>query len=310
MENKNIHNENDVFLAKWMANEITDNDLKKLISEKDYVAYKKIKEGILLYEKLEVLNDNSFIEIQNRIKIKKERKIRSIYSKWAVSIAACVLLFVAMTTFFKNQTVLQKTNFGEQKSITLLDGSKVVLGPKAIIKYQKDNWENTRELHLDGEAFFNVKKGSTFTVKTKNGDIQVLGTQFNVNSKDLFFEVICYSGKVKVTNQNEEYILTPNQGFRKIENKVTERLQVKSDTPTWIFGEKSYKSIPIKYVIIDLESQFNIEFDSSKINNELLFTGFFEYKNKKLALKTVFNAMNIEYKETGTNHILLSPKKI
>lgn len=308
MKENSTHTEKDIFLAKWMANEITDTDLKKMVSEKDYIAYKKLKEGILLYEKLETSNKDSFHKIQQRTKVRKKHTIKKLYSKWAISIAACLVLFFGINTFFKDQSVLRKTNFGEQKTIALLDGSKVILSPKATIKYQKNDWENNRELYLDGEAFFNVKKGSTFTVKTKNGNIQVLGTQFNVNSNGVFFEVICYSGKVKVTSRDEEFILTPTQGVRKIGVVVAEKLQTKSNKPTWISGENTYKSTPVKYVIIDLESQFNIKFDVSKINDKVLFTGFFDHKNKELALKTVFKAMNIVYKEVDTNHILLLPK--
>jgi len=63
----------------------------------------------------------------------------------------------------------------------------VVLNSKSTISFNKTDWKNNRQLTLDGEAYFKVEKGSTFTVNTNNGSVTVLGTQFNVNSTRRFF---------------------------------------------------------------------------------------------------------------------------
>ncbi len=292
MKNNSIHKDNDVFLAQWMADEITDIDFKKLVSLEEFVSYKKLKEGILLYEKFETTNSHTFKGIQN--KINRKTKVRKLYSKWAISVAASVILFFGVYSFLNQQSILNKTTFGEQKTIALLDGSEVILSAKSEISYTKKDWQNNRELHLNGEAFFKVKKGSTFTVITKNGIVKVLGTQFNVNSKNDFFEVVCYTGKVKVSSKNETFILKPTESIRKIKNKIETLTKVEPE-PTWLNGVSTYKSTPLKYVLSDLEKQFNIKFDSSKINTEILFTGNFNHKNKETAFATVFKAMLIDF---------------
>jgi len=50
---------------------------------------------------------------------------------------------------------------------------------------------------LFGKAYFDVDKGKTFTVKTDLGTVQVLGTRFDVESRDSIFKVVCYEGSVK-----------------------------------------------------------------------------------------------------------------
>jgi ferric-dicitrate binding protein FerR (iron transport regulator) len=298
-------NKNEFYLAKWMADELSDTDFKKNVSEKDFLAYKKLKKGINLYEKLESPLNENYKQLINTINRRKKQKVKSLYYKWAMSIAALAILFFSFQIFFSNQMVTNKTDFGQQKTITLLDGSEVILQAKSQIKYNKSKWKSDeREILLDGEAFFKVKKGSTFKVKTKNGLVEVLGTQFNVNSYKEFFEVICYTGKVKVTNKNKDYILLPTKGFRKIDNKV-ENLLSDSKKPTWLNGIKTYRSIPIKYVISDMENQFNVIIDDSKINKNVLFTGSFNIKNKALAYVTVFKAMNINYTLTNKNNVKL-----
>lgn len=309
MKNNNIYNKDAVFLAKWMANEMTDTDFKKFVSNEDFLAYLELKKGILLYEKLEEPLDKSFKVIKNRIKNKTKPKIRKLYLKTVITVAASLVLFFSINTFFNDSSILNSTNFGEQKTVVLLDDSEVMLYAKSEIKYNKKDWKNKRELFLSGEAFFKVKKGSKFEVKTKNGTIEVLGTQFNVNSNNDYFEVTCFSGKVKVTNSENEYFLLPGQVFRRIAESKGEKSLTTKTLPTWLNGTSTYKSTPLKYVIIDLEKQFNIKFDTSKIDNKLLFTGSFNHNNKQTAFATVFKAMNINYNRFSDKKTVLLTNK-
>ena len=75
----------------------------------------------------------------------------------------------------------------------------MLLNSKSTITFNKHNWDTNRTLELNGEAFFDVEKGNTFTVKTSQGNVSVLGTEFNVNASVDFFRVSCYEGKVKVS---------------------------------------------------------------------------------------------------------------
>ncbi len=299
----------DTFLAKWLANEITDDQLKKLVSEKDFIAYKKLQQGISLYENLEDVNEEAYTRLKTKLAIKNKAKVRNLYYKWAISVAAVILIFITITTtYFSGKTILNKADYGQNNTIALLDGSEVILNAKSEISYQKDNWKTKREVFLIGEAFFNVKKGSTFTVHTKNGSITVLGTQFNVKSTSGYFEVICYSGKVKVTNNNKKYILNPTEGFRRINGNPFENINENNTSPNWLSDETSYKSVPLKYVLKDIENQFGVVFNSENINTDLLFTGSFTHKNKEVAFKTIFNAMELDYKIKNNKQVVLSKK--
>lgn len=311
MKDKNLHIENEFFLADWIAGKITNNELINLVSEDDYLTYLRLKKGLDLYESLEAPLENSFKEIKAKIEkqscstiLEKKTKVKKLYINWAASIAASVVFFFAMYNYLGADSVLNKTDFGEIKTITLLDGSEVILNAKSELNYNKNDWDKNREVFLNGEAFFKVEKGSTFTVKTKNGDITVLGTQFNVKSNVDFFEVYCFSGKVQVTNEHKKYILKPNDGFRKISKTIFENLNSNLESPSWILGESNFKSVPIKYVISALENQYKINFNSSKIDNTIIFTGSFTHKNLDIALASVFKAININYIKTNKKIVL------
>ena len=154
---------------------------------------------------------------------------------------------------------------------------------------------NQPKYSINRRGFFKVKKGSTFSVQTSNGQVSVLGTQFNVKHTDAFFEVVCYEGKVSVTNNKKEYLLNPGNAIRKINGTDPEKYTSEKLFPSWVNGESSFVSVPLSYVILELEKQYNIDIDAHKIDDSIIFTGSFSNKDLKLALASVFKTMNIQF---------------
>lgn len=293
MENINQHKE--TFLAKWLAGEITDEELKSLVNEQDFHAYLKLRKALDINEKLDAPIEESFSRIKERRKDNRG-KVIPLNLKFAIGIAASFIAMFVVFNFFKSNQVVMETNFGEQKSVVLKDGSEVILNSKSTISYNQDNWGNNRTLTLSGEAYFKVAKGKTFSVITENGTVEVLGTQFNVNSTEAFFDVICFEGKVRVTtNDSQDHILTPQKGIRKINGDDTLPRMANTNQPTWISGESTFESVPLYYVIQTLENEFQVQFESENINTELLYTGAFPNDNLEIALQTVFNPLDISY---------------
>lgn len=307
MKNKELNSDNDRFLGQWLAGELTDNALKTMISESDFNAFLKIRKGIEAHETLEASTAPSFAKIQNRIS-KKPTKIRALNTNWWIGIAASMVLLFGLFTMLGDDMVTVETNFGEQKTIVLLDGSEVILNSKSTLTYDEDEWESNRTLTLNGEAYFRVKKGSTFTVETQNGHVQVLGTQFNVNTVSDFFEVVCYEGKVSVQTLSEDYVLLPSNSLRRINGNNIEKWDTNYVRPTWVEGESSFKSVPLSYVIAALESQYNIAIDATTIDLTQIYTGSFTHKDLNTALKTVFKSLQIQYVEKEKGNIYLSTK--
>ncbi|MGS2727053.1 FecR family protein [Psychroserpens sp. BH13MA-6] len=308
MKEEFSNNDKDVFLAQWMAGELTDAELKKLVSEDDYMAYLKLRKGIETFESLESSTKASFSEIQRKISEKKTKVRRLKMQQWSIGIAASIILLFGLFTLFGNHVTVLETQFGEQKTIALLDGSEVILNSNSKISYDAKDWKDHRSLTLQGEAFFKVKKGSAFKVLTDNGTVQVLGTQFNVNSSDDFFEVVCYEGKVRVDSKGEVYTLQPTNSVRRINGFALERWQTSELNPTWMDGESSFKSVPLRYVILALESQYQIRIDADSIDQNTRYTGSFTHHNLKLALKTVFKSLDIQYNEKEKGQFYLSTK--
>ena len=69
------------------------------------------------------------------------------------------------------------------------------------LSFSKDYNSESRKVFLSGEAFFDVKKGiNPFIISTEYAEITVLGTKFNVRSREDGFEVGVNEGAVKVHN--------------------------------------------------------------------------------------------------------------
>jgi ferric-dicitrate binding protein FerR (iron transport regulator) len=89
------------------------------------------------------------------------------------------LLMAVVLTSCSQVKVETKDNFD---AVDLPDGSQVYLNRNSAVSYDKDF--KTRNIELEGEAFFSVVPGETpFVVKTSEGEIDVVGTEFNVKAE-------------------------------------------------------------------------------------------------------------------------------
>lgn len=306
MEKQDLNSKNDTFLAEWLAGEISDEQLKTLVSSEDFLAFLKIRKGIETMVALEAPVDESFERIKSRMN-QKRSVVRSLQPlRWAAGIAASIIVLFGVFTFLDDNLVTFNTNYGEQQTIALLDGSQVILNAKSTLSYNEDDWSSNRSLDLNGEAYFKVEKGSTFTVNTENGSVTVLGTQFDVNTFSDYFEVTCYEGKVRVESLNETYVLVPGQTVRRINGDPVDQWESNVIAPSWIAGESSFKSVPIEYVISTLESQYDVTIHAENIDDSIIYTGSFTHEDLDVALQTVFRSLNLNYIEKEKGNIYLS----
>jgi ferric-dicitrate binding protein FerR (iron transport regulator) len=102
-----------------------------------------------------------------------------------------------------------------------------------------------------------------------------------------------------------EYILLPSNSIRKINGNSSQSSVTELLKPTWIDGESTFKSVPIKYVIKALEDQYNIKFDAASIDDTTIFSGSFPHNNLRVAYTTVFDALQIKYNKTKKGNIKL-----
>ena len=114
------------------------------------------------------------------------------------SIAAVFVLFLGISGFFRFYSKTITTQAGSHLAMSLPDGSKVNLNAQSTLTYHPYWWRFERKVTFEGEGFFEVEKGKRFSVISKLGTTQVLGTTFNIFSRNDVYRVTCISGSVKV----------------------------------------------------------------------------------------------------------------
>jgi ferric-dicitrate binding protein FerR (iron transport regulator) len=131
---------------------------------------------------------------------------------WVAAASVLLIIGVALFNLLPNKEASFATLKGEHKTILLDDQSEVQMqgGSELILDKQFNN--ETRSMHLEGVAFFDVAKNpeKPFIIHTKRGTVRVLGTSFTVHAEDETqrFAVDVYEGRVEVKNDQGAEVLT------------------------------------------------------------------------------------------------------
>ncbi|WP_298364810.1 FecR family protein [uncultured Lutibacter sp.] len=295
-------------ISKWLNNEMTEEEFLAFKATDDYKLYKDIAEEGSKIKLASVNEEAALKDFKARIQSKTKKKSKVISLKRSVffKIAASFAVLVAISYFiFNTNQITLKTDFAENKSFTLPDESKVILNAVSAITYKK-SFIKDRALKLNGEAYFSVKKGSSFTVNTSQGSVQVLGTKFNVKNREKAFNVFCYEGRVEVKSGSDKIVLTKGEGVKLIANNTLIKIDNNNiNEPLWLQNESYFNEEIYSEVLAELERQFNVKINSNAINTNVLFTGGFRKNDLDSAIKSITLPLNINY-QIKDNEIILS----
>lgn len=213
--------------------------------------------------------------------------------------AACIAVFFFFVLYAPATKV--RVGFGEQLSHVLPDGSLVSLNAGSTIAYKSGRWGSQRKVELDGEAFFQVKKGQVFTVVTKLGEVEVLGTSFNVRVRGNSFSVGCVTGKVRVSNVKGAIILTPGLATN-AEGEAALKDPYPAETKqigAWRQGKFDFQDAKLGEIFAEIQRQFDVQISTTPDIAERQVSRYFEAGNLDSALYKICWPSNLEVKKQG-----------
>ena len=285
------------YLAKWLNNELSGEELEAFKKTEEYASYQRIAKASEHMEAPEFNVDKAWNSFKDSQSIGKETKVVQLNPfRQFLRVAAVIAVLLGGAYFYLGSLDQHySAQLAEQTSVTLPDASEVLLNAESSITFNEKNWDDNRNVTLAGEAFFKVAKGEKFTVSTEAGNVAVLGTQFNVESRDDFFEVTCYEGLVSVSFKGKDIKLPAGNAFVVINGEIQETDKVLVTAPEWTKNESSFKSVPLKYVLAEFERQFSIKVDAKNIDIDQLFTGSFDNTNINLALESISTPSQLRY---------------
>lgn len=305
-ENKHHNN----WEQDWLEGKISSDEAKSNAS--DPASFEVLSKYIESASSLEIPEKTSkeaaWKSIEAKISESPKAKVISINRRyWLTGVAASFILIVSALFLFDGAfegKVNVSTNLAEVQTIYLPDSSIVHLNAETTVSYSKKGWETDRVLMLSGEAFFEVRRGSNFTVNTANGKVEVLGTSFNVRSRAEDFEVSCKTGKVRVTEFLSEttQILTPGLKTKVKSGVLIEPLETKiSNVDLWRSGEYFLESTSIKEGFEELERIFNVSIVQDLSGTELDRAGTWDFDKNNLSesVQSITQTMGFSFEIAG-----------
>ncbi len=218
---------------------------------------------------------------------------------WGWLVAASILLiagvWVGNDYLPVSQTpglVQTQTVNGQQLTITLIDGTTVRLNASSTLTYPEAFPDEKREVHLEGEAYFEVAPNAAapFVIRTGDVDVQVIGTKFTIKAypeSDLV-KVAVVEGTVAVqaggeeaTSKREKVVLKKDEmaTLEKTKGELTITDFDKNDALGWQNGILYIEKADFAQVMSQLERWYGVEIsvdDNVEMDADWRFSGKFE----------------------------------
>ena len=202
---------------------------------------------------------------------------------------------------------------GQRINITLFDGTNVWLNARTSLSYPVKFGKNNRQVVLDGEAYFDVTKDKSkpFIVQTDNYNVEVLGTQFDVNaySETGEFETTLLSGSVKVasaSDSTQKITLKPNSKVFLQDGKLHVTAVDDYNPYRWKEGLICFKNETFTSIMKDFEKYYGLTIQVKNKNVfKYVYTGKFRQTDGiDYALRVLQKDIKFTYQRDDENQII------
>ena len=225
--------------------------------------------------------DKAFENFRNRVESQKEiqstsRRGFSLSALWRYAAVVAIIIAVGCISYWQGEVNVKDTfadisveaPLGSKTKLYLPDGTLVWLNAGSRMTYSQGFGVDNRKVELEGEGYFEVKRNEKipFFVKTKDLQLQVLGTKFNFRDYPEDHEVVVslLEGKVGLNNllrEEKEAVLSPDE--RAVLNKANGLLTVESVTASnasqWTDGYLFFDEELLPDIAKELERSYNVK---------------------------------------------------
>lgn len=279
--------------------------------------------GSINYRNDHHLSDKEYVELYENIlkesasiKIPRKKNLKFDYQYGIAASISLLLLAWFITTNWKNEvfqnqepiTLITKTvSNGQKMTVRLPDGTSIKLNSNSKITYPQEFTNISRNVKLEGEAFFDVAKDPSRPFTIMSGEIQtkVIGTSFNIRafpkSKDI--RVAVSTGKVSVNSYNQygeksELILLPDD--MAVYSNQSKSLQKTSFNRlaelSWKDGILHLEGKNIHEITLELSKWFGVSFVMNKeIDAAKDYTGTFDNKSLQEVMEGISFVFDFEF---------------
>ena len=275
--------------------------------------------------------DNAYQELQYKQYLRKNLneafdrksgvKKRLIYPVLKVAAFLIIGLFVGVWINEYNTTTPEKTSAqtvvasprGQKSKLILPDSTSVWLNSESTIRYTSD-FLNNREVRLEGEAFFNVRRNrkSVFMVKTDDYNSNVKGTEFNVIAYEDFgrTETTVVNGRIQVNRKNENVEVDASEKVVYEDGKLEKHNANVLAATSWKDNIFYFNKVPFKELVRRLERWYDVDITlKGEDLSDIEYSGIF--KNEETVwqvLEVIQMTTPIEYRRNQFREIIITGK--
>lgn len=202
---------------------------------------------------------------------------------------------------------------GQRININLPDGSNIWLNSGTTIHYPVSFNKKERRVILDGEGYFDISKSEIpFYVETYNGNVEVLGTQFNVSAYSddkKNYEIALMEGKVKINQKKtpeQQIILTPNHKAILENGDLSVSAIEDYNLYRWKEGLICFKNRSFENILRKIEKCYGtaIVLQNDKVRNRF-YTGKFRMSDGvEYALRVLQRDIKFSYERDDENNTI------
>ncbi|TRX38856.1 DUF4974 domain-containing protein [Flavobacterium sp. ZT3R18] len=283
-----------------------------------------LQPNVVLTNDVTIISSSS--DLQKEIKSIKRKSFRLFGLNYSqIQMAAAVIVIIGLGSWFNYSTAIENLLFplvyeksvtlsGENATIRLSDGTLIHLNAESVLKYPNKFSGNTREVYLEGEAFFEVAKDKKhpFIIHSSKMDTKVVGTSFNIlaypDQKNQ--EVSVVTGKVSVSSTvtKQNVLVFPGQKatVEKGTNNLKAYSQINISTiASWRKNILVFEDVAVNEVVATMERHYGVKI---KIQNEslqnLIINASFEEAEPEQVLNLLCKSIDASYKQEKNSYII------
>lgn len=245
--------------------------------------------------------------------------IRRIWPRYSVvaAVAAAIVLLLLFRPWeapsegagWYPNGFMTETKRGETKRFHLADGSSIHLNSESKLEIGTGFGEGSRNVKLEGEAFFQVAKdpSNPFRITSNQLTTTVLGTSFNIRAYpgEGHQMVAVKTGKVKVDAEEGHWFLTPGKQAG-IENGIAGETTIEDDPFAWTENRWVYKNVPLERIVNDLGRRFPKEFVLDPAISQEKITASFEKESLSEIIQAITLSLGIQHAVSNDSIFLRS----
>ena len=277
--------------------------------------------ALLSVPKAEEEKEKSFRRLSGRMQVSAQKQKRMVWMKWGRWAAAVlVLAATSVSSIYLYKGSVESVEaplcemvvpLGSQTKLRLPDSTVVVLNSGSVLKYAATFGQKERNVYLSGEGYFEVMPGDKrFIVESRDVNIRVLGTAFNVNvyEDEPVVRTTLVRGKIDISTVADTVhrVLTP--GEQAIFDRESGELDVERVNPDlyiyWMQGRFVFQNAPLRDIMRTLARWYDMEYEfADPVVETIRFYGIIDRAER---VKTLLD----QFEKTGKVEFEYSGKKV